>query len=193
MPGTRAHSIPPLITMMNRFRFFALTALAATWSVCACVGYATASDNIQTFVEFNGEIVDQDAYAVSAVLPLEFRIYTSENAKKPIASEKHFVSVVDGKYTVTLGDQTVLKSTEPVLYVAVLLDGKELMRQKVSAARHIVDTPVTPNTARTKEISASDNGDFSLKCPKGYVMTGIEGSRSNGQFENLRIVCSNVF
>jgi len=185
---------PSINVMIKRFRFSALVVLAAVVLASAFGSYAAADDNIQTFVEFNGEIVDQDALAVSAVLPLEFRIYATENSKKALATEKHFVSVVDGKYSVTLGDQTALKTTDPELYVAVLLDGKELMRQKVSAARHIVDTPSTPsNTARTKDVSAADDGNFTLKCPKGYVVTGIEGSRSNGQFEKIRLVCSNAF
>lgn len=181
------------MAMINKFLMTAGVVFMSLVGVCASAADCLAEDNVQTFVEFKGEIVDQDALAVSAVLPLEFRIYETEKAKKAISTEKHFVSVVDGKYTVTLGDQTAISNAEPELYVAVLMDGKELTRQKVSTARHIVNTKVESKVKQTKTVSSSEDGNFSLKCPNGYVVTGIEGSRSDGKFESIRLICSNVF
>ena len=179
--------------MINKLRITAWVVFMSLAGACFAGTAGFAEDNVQTFVEFKGEIVDQNALAVSAVLPLEFRIYATEKAKKALSTEKHFVSVVDGKYTVTLGDQKALSNASPELYVAVVMDGKELTRQKVSTARHIVNTKVESNTKQTKKVSASENGDFSLKCPNGYVVTGIEGTRSDGKFESIRLICSNVF
>lgn len=93
---------------------------------------ALASEPSQTVVDFTGELVDQNAAPVSGVLPLEFKIYTDEKSKKPIATERHFIAVVDGSYAIALGESSQIKTTKSELYVAVLLDGKELMRQKVA-------------------------------------------------------------
>lgn len=156
---------------------------------------AFAAENVQTFIEFYGEIVDQNALAVSAVLPLEFRIYTTQNGKKAIATEKHYVSVVDGKYSITLGDVTPILAAQSTLYVAVLLDGKELTRQVVSTTRQIVDTKAVSKVTQTKSVNLSDSasGDFKLTCPAGYVVTGIEGKRENGQLSSIQLICSNTF
>ncbi len=156
---------------------------------------AMADDNVQTFINYQGEVIDQDAIAVSGVLPLEFRIYTSQTSKKAIATEKHFISVVDGKYQLTLGDASPINTTEPALYVAVLLDGKELTRQKVETERYIVNAKPEGSTTQTKYVKLSDSkdGEFSLNCPKGYIVTGIEGRRVNGQMDTLRLICTNVF
>lgn len=152
---------------------------------------AFAEENVQTFVEFQGEIIDQNALAISGVLPLEFKVYSG---KKLISTEKHFVSVVDGKYQVTLGESAAMTSSDPELAVAVLLDGKELTRQKVAPERYIVNAKPTGGKTQTKYIKLSDkkDGDFSLTCPKGYIVTGIEGRRVNGQMDSLRLVCTNV-
>lgn len=154
-----------------------------------------AAENVQTFIEYSGEIVDQNALAVSAVLPLEFRVYTSENGKKAIATEKHFVSVVDGKYSVTLGDASSINASNATLYVAVLLDGKELTRQRVSTERHLVDNKVVSNVTQTKTVDMAgiSDGEFKLTCPKGYVVTGISGKTTNGQLASIQLVCSNTF
>ena len=179
--------------MMKKIFIKAGIVLISVFGAGASAANCLAEDNVQTFVEFKGEIVDQDALAVSAVLPLEFRVYETEKGKKAISTEKHFVSVVDGKYTVALGDQTAISTGRPELYVAVLMDGKELTRQKVSTARHIVNTKVESKVKQTKTVSSSEDGHFSLKCPNGYVVTGIEGARSAGKFESIRLICSNVF
>ncbi|MBQ1265494.1 MAG: hypothetical protein IIY06_01825 [Proteobacteria bacterium] len=156
---------------------------------------AQAAENLQTFIEYSGEIVDQNALAVSAVLPLEFRVYTTENGKKAIATEKHFVSVVDGKYSVTLGDASAINASNATLYVAVLLDGKELTRQRVSTERHLVNNKVVSNVQQTKTVDMASlpDGEFKLTCPKGYVVTGISGKSANGQLASIQLICSNTF
>ncbi|MBO4350324.1 MAG: hypothetical protein J6A01_05175 [Proteobacteria bacterium] len=146
---------------------------------------ALAQDATETVIDFKGEIVDQDAAPVSGVLPLEFRVFTEKNAKKAIATEKHFVSIVDGEYALSLGESSQIKTKNATLFVAVYLDGKELTRQEVRTQQQIVkknsqivETDVTPNT-----------GDFKLECPKGYVVTGIQGNSKNG-VQNFKLICS---
>ena len=146
---------------------------------------AFAQDSTETVIDFKGEIVDQDAAPVSGVLPLEFRIFTDKNGKKAIVTEKHFISIVDGAYSLVLGESSQIKSKNGTLYVAVYLDGKELTRQEVNTQQQIVskesqtvETDVTPNS-----------GDFQLECPPGYVVTGIKGNSKNG-IQNIKLICS---
>ncbi len=157
---------------------FALTLLPAT---------VLAEEATQTIIDFNGEFVDQNAAPLAGVLPLEFRVFADNKSKKALATEKHFVAVVDGQYAITLGETGELKTTADKLYVAVYLDGKELTRQEVSTQRQLVASNpkvvVTPNAGR-------ETGDsFKLECPSGYVVTGIEGSAQNG-IQGLKLICS---
>lgn len=148
-----------------------------------------ADEPSQTVVDFTGELVDQNAAPVSGVLPLEFRIYSEKKSRKPLATENHFIAVVDGSYAVALGESSQIKTTKSELYVAVLLDGKELMRQKVAVQKQLIAT--TPNKVKTKKASDVAEEDlFKLACPVGYIVTGIEGSLSNPN--DIQLICSKV-
>ena len=164
--------------------FFAL-AIAVALAMPAT--HALAAESLQTIVDFSGELVDQNAAPVSGVLPLEFRIYASPNDKKTLAVEKHFVAVVDGNYAIALGEQATIKTSRSELYVAVLLDGKELTRQKVQTQKQIVAQ--APQTVRTPSVGEAENDNFKLECPAGYVVTGIEGSSKEG-LKSLRAICA---
>ena len=145
------------------------------------------AQNTLTVIDFNGEIVDQNAAPVSGVLPLEFRVYSDSKSKKALAVEKHYVSVVDGSYMVSLGETSKIQSNQQKLFVAVYLDNKELMRQEVDTQRQIV--PESPKTVKT-DAAGSDSGEpFKLECPAGYVVTGIEGNAKSG-ISGLKLICS---
>ena len=150
---------------------------------------AFADEATQTVLDFRGELVDQNAAPVSGVLPLEFRIYADAKSKKVLATEKYFVAVVDGTYTVTLGEASELKTKSDKLVVSVMLDGKELTRQEVSTKRQVVAS--NPRIVRTETAGSQGGSAFSLNCPEGYVVTGIEGDTKQG-IESLRAVCSQV-
>lgn len=155
--------------------------------LCAAGAPALAAEPTQTIVDFAGELVDQNAAPVSGVLPLEFKIYADEKSKKPISSESHFIAVVDGAYTVALGESSPIKTSKTELWVAVSLDGKELTRQKAAVQKQIVED--TANKVQTETASQAADGDrFKLECPAGYVLTGIEGSLKN--IGELRLICA---
>lgn len=148
---------------------------------------AAAQDSAQTVIDFSGELVDQDAAPISGVLPLEFRIYSDSKSKKAIATEKHYVSVVDGRYSVTLGENSTIKSKQDSLSVAVYLDNKELTRQDVGTLQQIV--PIPPNRTVTQGAGSETGDSFRLECPEGYVVTGIEGNQKNG-IQGLKLICT---
>ena len=145
------------------------------------------AQNTLTVIDFNGEIVDQNAAPVSGVLPLEFRVYSDSKSKKALAVEKHYVSVVDGSYMVSLGEISKIQSNQQKLYVGVYLDNKELMRQEVETQRQIV--PESPKTVTTDRAGADSGEPFKLECPAGYVVTGIEGNAKSG-ISGLKLICS---
>ena len=160
--------------------FFILFMSLISWN-------AYAQDTTQTIIDFSGELVDQSAMPVSGVLPLEFKIYSDSKSKKLLATEKHYVSVVDGNYFVSLGESSTIKSKSETLFVAVYLDKKELTKQEVSVQHQIVSPEA--RTTHTTTAGSDEGESFSLSCPAGYVVTGIEGSDSNG-IQGLRLVCS---
>lgn len=148
---------------------------------------AFAQDTTQTIIDFSGELVDQSAIPVSGVLPLEFRIYSDSKYKKLLTTEKHFVSVIDGNYFISLGETSKIQSRADTLYVVVYLDKKELTRQEVSVQHQIVSPEA--RTTRTTSAGSEEGNSFSLSCPAGYVVTGIEGTDKDG-IQGLRLICS---
>ncbi|MBQ8037629.1 MAG: hypothetical protein IJ268_11600 [Proteobacteria bacterium] len=148
---------------------------------------AAYAESTLTVIDFNGEIVDQNAAPVSGVLPLEFRVFADSKAKKALAVEKHYVSVVDGSYMVSLGEDAKIQTNQQKLYVAVYLDNKELMRQEVDTQRQLV--PESPKTATTERAGGDAGEPFRLECPAGYVVTGIEGNAKTG-ISGLKLICS---
>lgn len=158
--------------------------LVLTFLLMALPMTAVAQEATQTIVDFNGELVDQNAAPISGVLPLEFRVFSDAKSKKAILTEKHFIAVVDGNYAISLGQEGNLKTKSDKLYVAVYLDGKELTRQEVDTQKQLVAT--NPKIVTTE---ASSDGAFKLECPAGYVVTGIEGNQKDG-IQNLKLICS---
>lgn len=149
---------------------------------------ALAQEDARTVVDFSGEIVDQDAVAVSGVLPLEFRIFSDEKSRRPLAVERHFIAVVDGAYAVTLGEDSAISAKGTRLVVAVYLDGRELTRQEVAVGKQLVrKASRVVETPRAGD--AAQDGAFRLECPAGYVVTGVEGALKDG-VNSLRAVCT---
>lgn len=152
---------------------------------------ALAQEPSKIVVNYQGELVDQDAKAVSGVLPLIFKIYTQEKGKKAIAQENHFVSVVDGSYEVVLGNASEIRSKGSNLWVGVELGGEELVRQKV-VGQALFEPKQPLNVVRTEEIGLHQGEQFKLSCPEGYMVTGIEGTREEA-LSAIRLVCTKIF
>ncbi|MCL2325086.1 MAG: hypothetical protein FWC40_01080 [Proteobacteria bacterium] len=166
--------------------------LVAILFLITALPLAAYAQSLRTFVDFHGELIDQDAIAVSGVLPLEFRLFQTENSKKPLATETHFVAVVNGNYSLILGEMTPLHVQDNTLYVAVFLDGKELMRKSVTTTRQVVPN-LEATTRQTRSAGNTSGQPFTLECPKGHIVTGIEGTTHDGRIESLRLICSSVF
>lgn len=206
---------------------------------------------------YTGEFIDQDSQPISAVFPLEFSLYETEKSRKSFWSETHFVSVVDGGYTIALGRRTPLpaKATRETVYLGVELNGREVVRQPLKARvvsdevrigaavttptadyadragdadtlggfspdefvrqseflalERTVDQKVKAAASDSKPAAGGGGGylsgknwqsqyaggsggkNFTLSCPDGYVMTGMEG-RSGAVLDAVRIVCQKL-
>jgi len=166
--------------------------LAALLFLITALPLAAHAQSLRTFIDFHGELIDQDAIAISGVLPLEFRIFQTENSKKPLTTETHFVAVVNGNYSLTLGEATPLHVQDNTLFVAVYLEGKELTRKRVTTTRQMVPNLET-TTRTTNSVGGSQGQPFSIECPKGHVVTGIRGTTNNEGIQSLQLICSSAF
>lgn len=96
-----------------------------------------AADEVS--VVYQGVLQNEEGEPVGGVFPLTFHLYRGSMSADPLWTEQHYVSVVDGRYQVTLGEQSPLR--EHLLagerWLGVELDGQqELLRDQI-----LVDRP----------------------------------------------------
>ncbi len=89
-------------------------------------------------VIYRGLLQDERGQPISAVLPLTFHLYRTSMSADPIWTEEHFVSVIDGRYQISLGRQTPLR--EQLLlgdrWLAVeITDEGEILRDQLTVTR----------------------------------------------------------
>lgn len=113
--------------------------------------WASADDEKKIELIYTGEMIDQEGQPVSGIFPLTFKIFDSEKGKSSEWTETHFVSVVAGQYTVSLGRDAALpeRAAEEKVYLGVTLDGGELVRQPLNA------TPMSAVSERGGVISGA--------------------------------------
>jgi hypothetical protein len=81
-------------------------------------------------VAYSGELIDEGAHPLAGVFALNFKLYANHDDTDPIWTERHYVAVVDGEYSVKLGTQTPLDPSlaERNLFVAVEFLDQEILR-----------------------------------------------------------------
>ncbi|TXD37581.1 hypothetical protein FRC98_07780 [Lujinxingia vulgaris] len=211
-------------------------------------------------IRYRGLLQDESGAPISGVFPLEFHLYRDGMAAEPMWTERHYVSVIEGRYQVPLGSQETLRAREVdgQRWLGVVLVGEgELLRDRITIARpgrpgeeagadsritraevadraieaeraviaesadalgeltveeierlsnlalerlgqHIADPNAHEASARYKIGSNSQVLDgaggrggthFSLKCPPGHVVTGLEG-RAGRMLDYVTAICS---
>jgi len=214
-----------------------------------------AGEDAQYELVYKGEFIDQESQPISGVFPLEFRLYADEKSRRSMWKEKHYVSVVNGSYTVPLGRKNPLppRAAREAVELGIFLDGRQVVRQPLKAKLVSEEVRIGMQSstsqadyaeqageaerlggfgpddfARASQIAAlekqikdlkssmsgqgggggsagvlgnqswqsqygggSGGHPFTLSCPDGYVMTGIEG-RSGRVVDALRIVCKKL-
>lgn len=99
-------------------------------------GEMPAADNV--VVVYQGTLQNAGGEPVSGVFPLTFHLYRGSMSASPLWSERHFVSVVDGRYQLALGHDSPLREhlLQGERWLGIALDGEdEILRDRLSVDR----------------------------------------------------------
>jgi hypothetical protein len=118
-------------------------------------GPALAGDDRPVVIAYDGELLDERKRPVAGIFPLEFTLHRRQNDRSAVWREKHWVSVVDGRYAVRLGSLRPIRSTVArrgdVLFLGVNLDKTELTRERL-----MFPAPTAAPGLETKNDAASE-------------------------------------
>lgn len=240
--------------------FAAAIALGCLISTTIQAQELAEADQIE--VIYQGLLQDESGAPVSGLFPLKFSVYRGSSSAKPLWEEQHFVSIIDGKYAVSLGLKQPLGEflLAGERWIGIELAGEgELLRDRLvvelaggagpaqarsastdgSHARsadfateaerartadnalaldgmsaekieelanlalkrlgeHMADPEAHASSARYRigterrpmeRIGGSGGTPYDIRCPAGYVVTGIEG-RAGRLLDSITVVCS---
>lgn len=155
----------------------------------------------RTVVEYTGKIVDEGGRPVAGIYPMEFKLYKSVKATKPVWSERAWVAVVDGAYTVEIGARKALPRGMDftALMLAVEVDKVELSRQvfmdadtarKVAddmekKAAEVSDTRLSSGGARQGS-PVSNTGSVKYADSAGYAVSA-DHAKNADRIQNLTV------
>ncbi len=150
-----------------------------------------------TVVEYSGKMVDENGRPVSGIYPITFKLYTTAKKPKVIWSDRMWVSVVDGAYSVGIGSSKLLPRNQDFtkLTLAVEIKGAELSRQvfmdattaeKVSAdmqkkAAVAADVKLAPDSGKTP---VSNTGSVKYADSAGYAVSA-EHANNCDRLQNM--------
>lgn len=129
----------------------------------------------QRVLVYSGKLLDERAAPVGGVFPLTFAFYNKSRGGKSLWSEKHFVAVDNGIYTVELGRKRLIKSSIDLnrLYVGVRLsNGPELVRERFVAEGAEPEEVIRSQGAKTNAkapAKVSGTVDYAEKAGFAYV------------------------
>jgi hypothetical protein len=98
---------------------------------------ADPADAARRIIEYEGKLLDERGAPIGGVFPLTFAFYNRSRGGSAIWSERHFVAVDAGTYTVELGRQSTIPRSVNLdrLFVGVrITGGPELVREQFIAA-----------------------------------------------------------
>jgi len=190
-----------VIRLVNRFVMtaFVVGVLVAVPALVSA-GPAQPSAPVRpTVVEYSGKMVDENGRPVSGVYPITFKLYTTAKTPKVIWSDRMWVSVVDGAYSVGIGSAKLLPRNQDFtkLMLAVEIKGAELSRQvfmdaqtaeKVAAdmdkkAAVAADVKLAPDSGKTP---TSNTGSVKYADSAGYAVSA-EHANNCDRVQNLTV------
>lgn len=152
-----------------------------------------------TVVEYTGKMVDENGRPVSGIYPISFKLYTTAKTPKQVWSDRLWVSVVDGAYSVGIGSSKLLPRNQDFskLMLAVEIKGVELSRQvfmdaqtaeKVSAdmqkkANTAADVKLADDQGRTP---SSNTGSVKYADSAGYAVSS-EHANNCDRVQNMTV------
>jgi len=191
------------VISFRRFNLLVFSVLA-TLTFSGAVASAAPKDSAMparpTIVDYSGKMVDEAGRPVSGIYPIEFKLY-SPGSKKPVFSDRMWVAVVDGAYTVGIGSQKLLPRGQDFtkLMLGVEISGVELSRQvfmdkdtarKVQQdmekkAAEVSDTKLSVDSARAGS-PASNTGSVKYADSAGYAVSS-DHAKNADRIQNLTV------
>lgn len=126
-------------------------------------------------VRYTGELIDNENNPISGVFGVTFRLYEEEDSKQPIWSERLFVAVDLGTYTIDLGQQTPLAQnlTNQRRWLSVSVDTLgELLREQVVLRPYTPARETAPE--RIRELSFAALADRAVSADTARVAEDAE-------------------
>lgn len=128
-----------------------------------------AADSV--VVIYRGVLESDQGKPVSGVFPLTFNLYRGSMSADPLWSERHFVSVVDGRYQLALGHQSALREhlLQGERWLGITLDDEdELLRDRI-----VVDRPGddedTDQDAPDSRVSHADVAERATEAERARI------------------------
>lgn len=116
-----------------------------------------AADNV--VVIYRGTLQNDQGDPVSGVFPFTFNLYRGSMSADPLWSERHFVSVVDGRYQIPLGYRSELREhlLQGERWIGIDLDGEtEILRDRIAVARPDGDESRSEPVGSGERVSHAD-------------------------------------
>lgn len=126
-------------------------------------------------VQYTGELLDADSKPLSGVMGVTFRLYDEEDSDRPIWSERLFVAVDLGVYTVLLGEDTPFprELSGQRRWLSVNLDTVgELLRENFVLSPYAPATKETP--ARIQQLSFAALADRAVMADHARIAEDAE-------------------
>ena len=129
-----------------------------------------AADNI--VVIYRGTLESDSGTLVSGVFPLTFKLYRGSMSADPIWSERHFVSVVDGRYQLALGHKSALR--EHLLHgerwLGITVDDEnEILRDRITVERPDGDDQQAGDRPSGSRITHADVAERATEAERARV------------------------
>lgn len=125
-----------------------------------------------TVVEYSGRMVDENGRPVSGVYPISFKLFGGTKSSRLVWSDRMWVSVVDGAYSVGIGASKLLPRNQDFtkLTLVVEIKGVELSRQP------FMDAKTAAKVAADMEKKSATVADVKLMEGKEHVPASNTGS-----------------
>ena len=136
---------------------------------------ALAGTSSPLIVRYSGELIDEEGKPISGVFGITFQLFETEDGAENIWSERLFVAVDLGEYTVDLGRQNALPRnlTDQRRWLSVEVDGVgELLREQIPLRAPSATPPGVP--ARIEELSFASLADRAVSADTARVAENAE-------------------
>ena len=118
-------------------------------------GSSETSESERLLIDYSGRFQDQSGAAISGVFHVAFKLYEDPDAADPVWSERQYVAVVDGTYTVPLGRNEPLReemvAEERWIGVELVGEGEVVRSRLMMGSSNAASSPGTDALSETTQ------------------------------------------